>query len=60
MESGSNLWVWLVGMVSRSQEELVGVIMGVVIRRWVRLECIGVVSGCGYQEVGKVRMYRCG
>ena len=25
--------------------------MGVVIRRWVWLECIGVVSGCGYKEV---------
>ena len=25
--------------------------MGVVIRRWVWLECIGVVSGCCYKAV---------
>ena len=44
MESGWNLWVWLVGVVSR---------------RWVWP--VGGVYGCGgYQEVGVVRMYRCG
>ena len=43
MESGWNLWVWLVGVVSRRQVWLVGGIYG-----------------CGYQEVGVVRMYRCG
>ena len=26
--------------------------MGAVIRKWVWLECIGVASGCGEQEVG--------
>ena len=42
MESGCNLWVWLVDVVSRRQVWLVGGIYG-----------------CGYQEVGVVRMYRC-
>ena len=29
--------------------------MGVVIRRWVWLECIGVVSGCNFTEVYRFR-----
>ena len=36
MESGWNVWVWLVGVVSRRQ---------------VWLECIGVVIGCCCKEV---------
>ena len=32
--------------------------MGVVSRRWAWL-VVG-INGCGYQEVGMVRMYRCG
>ena len=32
--------------------------MVVVSRRWVWL--VGGIYGCGYQEVGVVRMYRCG
>ena len=43
MESGWNLWVWLVGVIRRKQV-------------WV----VGGLYGCGYQEVGVVRMYRCG
>ena len=35
-----NLWVWLVGRI-----------YGCVIRRWVWLQCIGVVSGWCCQEV---------
>ena len=53
VESGLNLYVWLVGVVSWRQVELVGGIYGcglTVIRRWVRLECIGVVSGCDCKE----------
>ena len=40
MENGWNvsLWVWLVGV-------------GVVNRRWVRVESMGVASGCGCKEV---------
>ena len=42
MESGWNVWVWLVGVVSRRRVWLVGVggIYG-----------CGVASGCGYKEV---------
>ena len=40
MESGSNVWVWLVGVFSRRWVWLVG---------WV--ESMGVVSGCGCKEV---------
>ena len=36
MEIGWNVWVWLVGMVSR---------------RWVWLVEVGGIYGCGYQEV---------
>ena len=36
MESGWNVWVWLVGVVSR---------------RWVWEESIGMASGCGCKEV---------
>ena len=36
MESGWNVWVWLVGVLSR---------------RWVWVESMGVVSGCGCKEV---------
>ena len=32
--------------------------VGVVISTWMWL--IGGISGCGYQEMGVVRMYRCG
>ena len=32
--------------------------VGVVRRRQVQLE--GGIYGCGYQEMGVVRMYRCG
>ena len=40
--SGWNLWVWLVGgMYGCGYQEV-----GVVIRRWVWLETIGVISGC--------------
>ena len=35
--------MWLAGSGGES--------MGVVIRRWVWLECIGVVSGCCCKEV---------
>ena len=38
MESGWNLWVWLVGVASGWN-------------LWVQLECIGVVSGCWCKEV---------
>ena len=43
MESGSNLWVQLVGVVSRRQ-----------------LWLVRGIYGCGYQEVGVVKMYGCG
>ena len=36
MESGWNVWVWLEGVVSK---------------RWVWVESIGVASGCGCKEV---------
>ena len=39
--------MWLVGVVSRRWVES----MDVVIRKWVWLECIGVVSGCCCKEV---------
>ena len=42
MESGWNIWVWLVGVVSRRWVWLVG-------GMW--FECIGVVSGCCCKEV---------
>ena len=32
--------------------------MGVVSRRWVWV--MGGIYGCSYQDVGVVRMYRCG
>ena len=51
--SGWNLWVWLMGGMYGCGYQEVGVVgrrqvecMGVVIRRWVWLETIGVVSGC--------------
>ena len=43
MESGWNVWVWLVGVVSRRREWLVGV------GAWV--ESMGVATGCGCKEV---------
>ena len=45
MENGWNVWVWLVGVVSRSRGWLVGVVesMGMVSRRWVSVESMGVV-----------------
>ena len=49
MESGWNLWVWLVGMVRRKWVWLVGMVsrrwvwlVGMVSRRWVWL--VGMVS----------------
>ena len=36
MESGRNVWVWLVGVVSK---------------RWVWLVGVGVIYGCGCKEV---------
>ena len=36
MESGWNVWVWLVG---------------VVVRRWVWLVGVGGIYGCGHKEV---------
>ena len=33
-------------------------LVGVVGRMWVWL--VGGIYGCGYQEVGVVRVYRCG
>ena len=36
VESGWNVWVWLVGVVSR---------------RWVWVESMGVATGCGCKEV---------
>ena len=41
-----DLWVWLVGMVSRRRVWLVG-----AWNLWVWLKCIGVVSGCCCKEV---------
>ena len=52
MESGWNLCVWLVGMVSRRWVWLVGGIYGCGYREWVWLEYIGVVVG------GVVRRYK--
>ena len=48
------VWVWLVGVVSRRRVWLVGVwewveSKGVVSRMWV--ESMGVASGCGCKEV---------
>ena len=45
MESGWNVWVWLVGVVSRRWVWL----MGAVTRMCV--ESMGVASGCGCKEV---------
>ena len=36
MESGWNVWVWLVGVVSR---------------RWEWVESMGVATGCGFKEI---------
>ena len=49
MESGWNVWVWLVGVVSRRWVWLVGVggIMGVVSRRLMPVESIGVGVSIG-------------
>ena len=46
VESGWNLWVWLVGVVNRRQMWLYS-----GWNLWVWLECIGVVSGCCCKEV---------
>ena len=35
VESGWNVWVWLVGVVSR---------------RWVWVESMGVATGCGFKD----------
>ena len=45
MESGWNVWVWVVGVVSRRWVWLVGVVefMGVLSRRRVWMESMGVV-----------------
>ena len=53
MESGWNVWVWLVGVVSRRWVWLVGVggIYGVVNRRWMWVDSMGVASGCRCKEV---------
>ena len=53
MESGWNVWVWLVDVVTRRWVWLVGVggIYGCVSRRWVLVESMGVASGCGCKEV---------
>ena len=53
MESGWNVWVWLVGVVSRRWVWLVGVggIYGVVNRRWMWVDSMGVASGCHCKEV---------
>ena len=45
MESGSNVWVWLMSVVSRRRVWLVGVVS----RMWV--ESMSVASGCGCKEV---------
>ena len=47
--SGWNLWVWLVGVVSRRWMWVES--MGVVSRRWVWVESMGVASGCSCKEV---------
>ena len=46
MESGWNVWVWLVGVVSRRWVWLVGV-GGIYGCGWVWVESMGVASGCG-------------
>ena len=52
MESGWNVSVWLVGLVSRRRVWLVGVeSMGVVSIGWMWVESMGVASGCGCKEV---------
>ena len=45
MKSGWNVWVWVVGVVSRRRVWLVGVVefMGVLSRRRVWMESMGVV-----------------
>ena len=55
MESGWNVWVWLVGVVSRRWVWLakLKVWKTIVESGWnVWLWLVGVVSGCGWQEVG--------
>ena len=47
VESGWNVWVWLVVMVSRRWVLLVEVVS----RRWMWVESMGVASGCGCKEV---------
>ena len=51
MESGWDLWVWLVGMISRRWVWLVGGTSGWNL--WVWLECIGVVSGCCCKKISR-------
>ena len=50
VESGWNVWVWIVGVVSRRRVWLVGV--GVVSRRWVWVESV-----CGWNLCVVVRRY---
>ena len=49
MERGWNVWVWLVGVVSRRWEWVES--MGAVSRRWMWVESMGLASGCGCKEV---------
>ena len=53
VESGWNVWVWLVNVVSWGRVWLVGMVesMGVVSRKWVWVESMGVSRGCGCKEV---------
>ena len=59
MESGWNVRVWLVGVVSRRWVWLVEWVeyMGVVSRIWVWVKSMGVVSGCGCKEVYRFTHY---
>ena len=45
LESGWNVWAWLVGVVSRRWVWLVGVVSRMCV------ESMGVASGCGCKEV---------
>ena len=50
MESGWNVWVWLVGAQVKSMDDNCGEwveCMGVA-RRWVWLVGVGGIYGCGY------------
>ena len=47
MESGWNVWVWLVGAVNMRWVWLAGVVN----RRWVWLVGVGGIYGCGCKEV---------